>query len=114
MVFEESRAPGGRPVQADRKAFEDLAKRRSGNAGDPFSTGEGDAELSSCETMQLSATVIGPDGNAMDYSWFTDDENIATIDQNGLVRGEVMGETNVGIEIPGVGKKWIKVTVEFG
>ncbi|MBR4343410.1 MAG: InlB B-repeat-containing protein [Lachnospiraceae bacterium] len=74
----------------------------------------GDVELSPCETMQLSATVIGPDGNTVDFGWFTDDSDIARIDENGLIVAESFGEVNLGVEIPGVGKKWIKVTVGFG
>ena len=71
----------------------------------------GNVTLEVGETKQLSATVIGPDGNAVNYGWFTDDSNVASIDENGLITANGTGEVNLGVSVPNAGLWWIKVIV---
>ena len=72
----------------------------------------GNVTLSLGERMQLSATVIGPDGNAVSHGWFTDDSSIASIDENGMITANGIGSVNLGVSVPNAGLKWIKVTVK--
>ncbi|HET8654058.1 MAG TPA: Ig-like domain-containing protein [Longimicrobiaceae bacterium] len=48
-------------------------------------------------TVQLTATVLGPDGNPVDLpvTWTVQDTTVATIDDTGLLRGRAPGSTTV-------------------
>lgn len=56
--------------------------------------------LSVDESYSLSYTLL-PDGVSDDgISWKSSDKSIATVDQNGVVKGKTEGETNIVISAP--------------
>ncbi len=69
------------------------------------------------ETVQLIATVLPENASDRSYVWESGDENIATIDENGLVTAVSVGETlilaktNRGSASGAVLGAWFKLTV---
>ena len=49
------------------------------------------------ETLQLGLNVIPTSATVIDPVWYSEDESIATIDENGLVTGVKLGETKIHV-----------------
>lgn len=74
--------------------------------GTDFSVQEG-------ETLALSAAAFDADGNELtgrDADWASDDEGVATVDENGVVTGVAAGTATISVTIGGVTES-VEVTV---
>ncbi len=56
---------------------------------------ETECEITEGETLQLTATVIPEDVTDRTVSWTTSNENVATVDENGLVTAETLGTATI-------------------
>ena len=54
-----------------------------------------EASLTEGETLQLTATVLPEDATDKTVTWTSSDENIATVDQNGLVTAVAVGTATI-------------------
>ena len=74
---------------------------------EPIITVTGDAYTQVGETITLSADLIAVEG---DVAWASNDEDVATVDQNGVVTGVAMGKTTITATVgETVGEKEITV-----
>src|SRR5690554_3376651 len=65
------------------------------------------------ETLELSAAAFDADGDELtgrDAVWSSDDETVATVDENGVVTGVSVGNANISVTIDGVTES-VEVTV---
>src|SRR5690554_6309210 len=65
------------------------------------------------ETLELSAAAFDADGDELtgrDAVWSSDDETVATVDENGVVTGVSAGNANISVTIDGVTES-VEVTV---
>lgn len=58
---------------------------------------EDEAVIPEGDTRQLFVEVTPPDNSNGPFKWFTDDENVAVVDNNGLVTATGVGECNIGV-----------------
>lgn len=65
--------------------------------GVELSTHSATLDLSKSETLQLEATVTPSNATDKSVEWLSDDENVATVDSNGLVTAVGVGTTQIGV-----------------
>lgn len=59
---------------------------------------QGTAELIIDETLQLTATISPENASNMNVSWASSNEEIATVDENGLVKAIAAGEATITVK----------------
>jgi hypothetical protein len=66
------------------------------------------------EQLQLSAIITPENASNLDTKWFSETDDVATVDSFGLITAVASGITNVYAEVDGVRSNSIKVTVPSG